>query len=279
MSKRLADVFARCKADKRAALVGYLTAGDPDVATSRELLLALADKTDILEIGMPFSDPMADGPVIQAASERALAAGAHIGDVFALTRSVRDAHPDLGIVLMGYANVPYAMGFERFAAQAEAAGADAVLIVDIPPEEGHICDAALKAHHLDRILLLSPTSTDERIKLACHSGSGFIYYVSLTGITGADMGDVDLIQQKVAHIQAISAAAENSMPVCVGFGVKTPEQAAQVAQFADGVVVGSHFVARIANDNDSSDAIRDGINASASAMRMAVQTVATDIAT
>jgi len=273
MSRRLSKLFARCKADNRAALVGYLTAGDPDVASSRELLLALAGKTDILEIGMPFSDPMADGPVIQAASERALEAGAHINDVFALTRCVRDAYPDLGIVLMGYANVPYAMGFETFAQKAAAAGADAVLLVDIPPEEGHICDAAFKAHDLDRILLLSPTSTDERIRLACENGSGFIYYVSLTGITGADMGDVDLIQQKVAHIQAISAAADNHMPVCVGFGVKTPEQAAQVAQFADGVVVGSHFVARIA-DGGGSDAVRDAITASADNMRKAVQAVA-----
>ncbi len=271
MSRRLTDLFARCKADSRAALVGYLTAGDPDVATSRALLLALADKSDILEIGMPFSDPMADGPVIQAASERALAAGTHINDVFALTRTVRDAYPDLGIVLMGYANVPYAMGFDIFAEKASAAGADAVLIVDIPPEEGHICDAAFKVHELDRILLLSPTSTDERIRLACDSGSGFIYYVSLTGITGADMGDVRLIQQKVAHIQAISAAAGNQMPVCVGFGVKTPAQAAQVARFADGVVVGSHFVARIA-DSGSSDETLAAITASANHMRRAVQT-------
>jgi len=262
MSTRLADVFSRCKAEGRAAMVGYLTAGDPDVATSRELLLALADQADILEIGMPFSDPMADGPVIQAASERALAAGAHIDDVFALTRAVRAAQPDLGIVLMGYANVPYAMGFERFAEKASAAGADAVLIVDIPPEEGHICDAALKAHNLDRILLLSPTSTDERIRLACEHGSGFIYYVSLTGITGADMGDLDLIRSKVEHIREMS-----DMPVCVGFGVKTPGQARDVAQFSDGVVVGSHFVSRITDSDDALAAMRDA----ASSMRQAVQ--------
>jgi len=267
MNTRLADVFAACKADNRAALVGYLTAGDPDVARSRALLLALADQTDILEIGMPFSDPMADGPVIQAASERALAAGAHISDVFALTRAVREAHPDLGIVLMGYANVPYAMGFETFAKTASDAGADAVLIVDIPPEEGDICDAALKTHNLDRILLLSPTSTDERIKLACEHGSGFIYYVSLTGITGADMGDIDLIRSKVEHIRDISAQSNNHMPVCVGFGVKTPGQARDVAQFADGVVVGSHFVSRITDSDDALAAMRD----SASSMRQAVQ--------
>ncbi len=271
MSKRLADVFVRCKADNRAALVGYLTAGDPEVATSRKLLLALADNTDILEIGMPFSDPMADGPVIQAASERALEAGAHIDDVFALTRTVRDAHPELGIVLMGYANVPYAMGFETFAEKASTAGADAVLIVDIPPEEGHICDAALKAHDLDRILLLSPTSTDDRIRLACDHGSGFIYYVSLTGITGADMGDINLIQSKVAHIQAISARSMNQMPVCVGFGVKTPEQATQVAQFADGVVVGSHFVSRITENSDP-DLMYSAMVTAANNMRQAVNT-------
>jgi len=261
MSLRLTEVFARCKADNRAALVAYLTAGDPDVTSSRELLLALADKADILEIGIPFSDPMADGPVIQAASERALAAGAHIEDVFALTRAVREANPDIGIVLMGYANVPYAIGFETFSQKASAAGADAVLIVDIPPEEGHICDAALSAHKLDRILLLSPTSTDERIRLACEHGSGFVYYVSLTGITGAEMGDIALIRSKVAHIQAMT-----DMPVCVGFGVKTPEQAAQVAQFAEGVVVGSHFVSRITESDDPLAAMRD----SAHRMRQAV---------
>ncbi len=262
---RLAAVFDRCKQVDRTALVGYLTAGDPDVQTSEELLLALAEQADILEIGMPFSDPMADGPVIQAASERALEAGTHISDVFELTRRVRDAHPDLGIVLMGYANVPYAMGFELFSERAKAAGADGVLIVDIPAEEGHICDAALKQHGLDRIMLLSPTSTDERIKLACDCASGFIYYVSLTGITGADMGDMQSIHDKVNHIKAISS----DLPVCVGFGVKTPEQAAQVAQFSDGVVVGSHFVAHVTGAENKAD-ICAALSASAASMRQAV---------
>jgi len=265
MNARLANVFERCKQDGRTALVGYLTAGDPDLNTSKELLLALAEQSDILEIGMPFSDPMADGPVIQAASERALEAGTHIADVFELTAIVREAHPDLGIVLMGYANVPYAMGFECFAERAKAAGADAVLIVDIPPEEGQICDASLKEHGLDRILLLSPTSTDERIQLACDYGSGFIYYVSLTGITGADMGDMQAIHQKVDHIKSIC----KNIPVCVGFGVKTPEQAAHVAEFSDGVVVGSHFVAHIPASDNKAD-ICDALSASAASMRKAV---------
>ncbi len=262
---RLAAVFDRCKQEGRTALVGYLTAGDPDVSTSEELLLALAEQTDILEIGMPFSDPMADGPVIQAASERALEAGTHISDVFELTRKVRDANPELGIVLMGYANVPYAMGFDLFSERAKAAGADGVLIVDIPAEEGHICDAALKEHGLDRIMLLSPTSTDERIQLACDCASGFIYYVSLNGITGADMGDMQSIHEKVKHIKAIS----DDLPVCVGFGVKTPEQAAQVAEFSDGVVVGSHFVAHITQAENKAD-IRAALSASAASMRQAV---------
>ena len=264
-NQRLQRVFERCKNDQRAALISYLTAGDPDIDSSRELLLTLAEQSDILEIGMPFSDPMADGPVIQAASERALGAGTHIQDVFALTRAVRQACPELGIVLMGYANVPYAMGFELFAQSAAEAGADAVLLVDIPPEEGHICDSALQQHGLDRILLLSPTSTDERIRLASESGSGFIYYVSLTGITGADMGNISEIRQKVQHIKHITA-----MPVCVGFGVKTAAQAAQVAQFSDGVVVGSHFVSHIQHADAHSD-IATALAASARSMREAVQ--------
>lgn len=264
MNSRLSQVFDRCKSEHRAALVGYLTAGDPNPVDSLELLQALADSVDILEIGMPFSDPMADGPVIQAASERALAAGTHINDVFELTAKVRGSHPDLGIVLMGYANIPYTMGFETFAERAKAAGADGVLIVDIPPEEGSICDDALKAHELDRILLLSPTSTDERIRLACDSGTGFIYYVSLTGITGAEMGNIDQIRDKTAHIQSMT-----DLPVCVGFGIKTAEQVAAVGEFADGVVIGSHFVSQITAHEDQPATI-GALTDSVQAMKRAI---------
>jgi len=252
MSTRLAQVFERCRAQGRAALVGYLTAGDPNPQQSRELLLTLAAHCDIIEIGMPFIADM-----------RALAAGTHISDVFELSRVVRQVNPDMGIVLMGYANVPFAMGFELFSERAAAAGVDGVLIVDIPPEEGAICDAAFKAHALDRILLLSPTSPDERIRLACDEGSGFLYYVSLTGITGADMGDINDIRSKVAHIRSLSG-----MPVCVGFGIKTAAQAAEVAAFADGVVVGSHFVSQIAANSDA-DAALEALDASAAAMQAA----------
>ncbi|MDX8398075.1 MAG: tryptophan synthase subunit alpha [Mariprofundaceae bacterium] len=237
---RLAKVFQRCQAEGHAALVGYLTAGDPNLNCSKELMMSLAEQVDILEIGMPFSDPMADGPVIQAASERALAAGTHIANVFRLAKEIRQSYPDLGIVLMGYANTPFVIGFESFAQQAKQAGVDAVLLVDIPPEEGQICDQIFKKHDLERILLLSPTSTQERIKLVCEHASGFIYYVSLNGITGADMGAVSDVQQKLNAIRQ-----HTNLPICVGFGVKSPQQAADVGRFADGVVVGSHFVGQI----------------------------------
>jgi tryptophan synthase alpha chain len=263
---RLDQVFGRCKDENRAALVGYLTAGDPDLATSEQLLLDLAGKVDVLELGMPFSDPMADGPVIQAASERALKAGCHITDVFALCRKVRDAHPEIGIVLMGYANVPYAMGFDTFAERAATAGADGVLIVDIPPEEDDICAEALKKHALHRIVLLSPTSSEERISLASACASGFIYYVSLTGITGAEMGAVNDVKAQVETIRRHS-----DLPVCVGFGVKTPAQAEQIAAFAEGVVVGSHFVDQIASHLDDPQAIARSLDGAATAMRQATE--------
>jgi tryptophan synthase alpha chain len=262
----LSEVFARCKSENRVALIGYLTAGDPDVTTSKKLLLTLAEQVDILEIGMPFSDPMADGSVIQAASERALASGTHISDVFKLAHDIRKANPDIGIVLMGYANTPFVLGFDNFSKQAVAAGVDGVLLVDIPPEEGHLCDSIFKQYGLDRILLLSPTSTDERIKLANKHASGFIYYVSLNGITGANMGEMAAIQNKVENIRMYT-----DLPVCVGFGVKTPQQASEVAAFSDGVVVGSHFVGQIPAHAKDYQNMHLAISHAAQAMKTAIQ--------
>jgi len=215
---------------------------------------------------MPFSDPMADGPVIQAASERALEAGASINDVFSLAKKVNNAYPDTSIVLMGYANVPYTLGFENFSEQAADAGVDGVLIVDIPPEEGAVCDQTLKKNGLHRILLLSPTSSDERIKLASEAASGFIYYVSLTGITGAEMGKAAAVKQQVENIRSFS-----DLPICVGFGVKTAEQAAEVAAFSDGVVVGSHFVSQIPKHCGDGKAMVIALETAASDMRCAVE--------
>lgn len=248
-NNQLDQTFSRCKQENRAALVGYLTAGDPDVTQSEVLLNTLAAHVDIIEIGMPFSDPMADGPVIQAASERALLNGCTLADVFALTRSVRQQHPGIGIVLMGYANIPYSIGFDAFAKQAADAGANGVLLVDIPPEECDLCRDALKHHQLKQIFLLSPTSSEERIQRVLAEASGFIYYVTLTGITGAEMGDVAAIKKRVDLLRERS-----NTPVCVGFGIKTAQQAREIARFSDGVVVGSAFVSIItANEGNISD--------------------------
>lgn len=263
---RLERLFTRCKDESRAALVGYLTAGDPDVSTSEKLIMDLAGQVDVVEIGMPFSDPMADGPVIQAASERALAAGAHIKDVFAIASKVRAAHPDIGIILMGYANVPYTIGFESFSKQAADAGVDGILIVDIPAEESYVCEEALTKYGLHRILLLSPTSSDTRIKLASKAASGFIYYVSLTGITGAEMGETTAVAKQVQNIRKFS-----DLPICVGFGVKTAEQAKAVAAFADGVVVGSHFVSQIPANLDNEKEMVSSLHKAANSMRGAMK--------
>lgn len=259
---RLADCFSRCLGENRAALVGYLTAGDPNPESSEKLLHALAGHVDILEIGMPFSDPMADGPVIQAASERALAAGTKMNDVFRLAASVRAEHTEIGIVLMGYANVAYAMGYTTFAERAAEAGVDGVLLVDIPPEEAGELDAALQAKRISSIRLLAPTSSEERRSLAAQSASGFIYYVSLTGITGAQMGDMNEVQAQVEDIRSMT-----SLPICVGFGVKTPEQVSQVAAFADGVVVGSHFVTQITEHLSDISMMVNAVAQAASRMR------------
>ncbi|HKJ84179.1 MAG TPA: tryptophan synthase subunit alpha [Mariprofundaceae bacterium] len=263
---RLSACFARCRDESRAALVGYLTAGDPDPAVSEKLLHALAGQVDVLEIGMPFSDPMADGPVIQAASERALAAGTRMNDVFRLAASVRAGYADIGIVLMGYANVVYAMGYTRFAERAAQAGVDGVLLVDIPPEEAGELDAALKAEGICSIRLLAPTSSPERRQLAAQSAGGFIYYVSLTGITGAQMGDMGEVQAQVSEIRKLTP-----LPICVGFGVKTPEQVRQVAAFADGVVVGSHFVTQITEHLADRSMMINAVAQAASRMHSALE--------
>jgi len=263
--ERLQSCFECCAAENRAALVGYLTAGDPDPGTSEKLLHVLARHADIIEIGMPFSDPMADGPTIQAASERALATGANMHDVFHLSMSVRKARPESGIVLMGYANVAYAMGYGHFAEQAALAGADGVLIVDIPPEEAGDFDAALQAHALYSIRLVAPTSSPTRRELAAKTAGGFIYYVSLTGITGAEMGAVSDIRAQVESLRS-----QAGLPICVGFGIKTPQQAQSVAAFADGVVIGSHFVACIAEHTGDESAMLATLDETCSAMRAAM---------
>jgi tryptophan synthase alpha chain len=237
---RLPAVFARAKAARRKALVIYLTAGDPDHETSARLMsAALEAGADIVEVGVPWSDPSADGPAIQGAMKRALAGGGGLGKSLAVCRSVRDAHPDAGLVLFGYANPIVIVGPEVFAHKTREAGADAVLAVDYPPDEDAELTSALTRQGLDFIPLLAPTSTPPRVAAAATAAGGFIYYVSFTGITGAALTD---LEGPRAHVEAIRAATGNRLPIVVGFGVRTPQSARAIAAFADGVAVGTAAV-------------------------------------
>ena len=238
---RLAAGFARARAERRKLLVVYLTASDPDLETSRRAMQAAIDAgADIIEIGVPWSDPSADGPVIQAAMLRALKAGGGMGRALDLCRSLRAANAEVPLILFGYANPIVVIGPEPFARQARDAGADGVLCVDYPPDEDRELLTALERQRLDFIPLLAPTSTPARIAAAAAVASGFIYYVSMTGITGVKLSDVADPRRRVEEIRA---ATGGKIPVVVGFGIKTPADARAVAGFADGVVVGSAAVA------------------------------------
>jgi tryptophan synthase alpha chain len=226
----------------RVALVPFVTAGDPEPRVTVPLLHALvAAGADVLELGVPFSDPMADGPVIQQASERALRHCVTLRGVLDMVREFRARDRDTPVVLMGYLNPVEAMGCERFAAAAADAGVDGALTVDLPPEEGAELGAALARHGLDPVYLIAPTSGPERMRRIAQAASGFVYYVSLRGVTGAAHLDVAEVRRRVAEIRAHTA-----LPLGVGFGIGSPEAAAEVAQFADAVVVGSALVRRLA---------------------------------
>jgi len=237
---RIGDRFRLLRARGEKALIPFVTAGDPDLATTEALLPALAlAGADAIELGVPFSDPMAEGPTIQRASERALRSGASLRKVLQLVERVRPK-VDVPIVLMGYANNFLAMGEEEFAAAAADVGVDGLIAVDLPPEEGEGLHAALRARGVDPILLAAPTTRPERLEMLAKRTAGFLYFVSLTGTTGARQALSETLEREVRAVRAIS-----NVPVCVGFGVSTPEHAARIAAFADGVVVGSAVVDRI----------------------------------
>lgn len=238
MSTRIETRFRACAAEGRAALVTFITAGDPDHDTSLALLKALpAAGADIIELGVPFTDPMADGPAIQAAGLRALAAGQTLAKTLAMVKTFRESDATTPLVLMGYYNPVYVYGVERFLADAKAAGVDGLVVVDLPPEEdGELCLPALAAG-LDFIRLATPTTDDKRLPAVLANTAGFVYYVSITGITGAAQADPDAVGRAVARIKR-----HTTLPVAVGFGVKTPESAAAIAANADGVVVGSALI-------------------------------------
>jgi tryptophan synthase alpha chain len=238
---RIQGRFQALARDKRKALIPYITAGDPHPSLTVPLMRALVEAgADILELGVPFSDPMADGPVIQRAGERALKHGVGLPDVLRLAGEFRKSDKTTPIVLMGYANPIEAMGVEKFIAAAKAADIDGVIVVDYPPEECEQFAALAKKHGIDPVFLLAPTSTDKRIEQVARVGSGYLYYVSLRGITGAshiDLGDV------AARIPKIRAATK--LPIGVGFGIRDAESARRVAQAADAVVIGSRIIQEI----------------------------------
>jgi tryptophan synthase alpha chain len=247
---RIADRFRELRARGEKALIPFVTAGDPDLATTELLVPALAlAGADVIELGVPFSDPMAEGPTIQRASERALRAGASLRKVLQLVERVRGS-VDVPIVLMGYANNLFAMGEQQFAEAAAAVGVDGLIAVDLPPEEGETLHAALRARGVDPILLAAPTTRPERLEMLAKRTAGFLYFVSLTGTTGARRALSDTLEAEVRAVRAVS-----DVPVCVGFGVSTPEQAARVASFADGVAVGSALVDRIERARSREDAV------------------------
>ena len=246
MATRIDATFTALAKAARPALVTFITAGDPDLATSEAILAALPGAgADIIELGMPFSDPMADGPAIQASSIRALKAGQTMVRTLAMVQRFRQREPNTPIVLFGYYNPVYIYGVDKFIADALAAGVDGLLIVDLPPEEdGELCIPALKAG-LNFIRLATPTTDAKRLPAVLNNSSGFLYYVSITGITGAAAPQTSLVAAAVERIKA-----HTELPVAVGFGVRSPEQAAAIGRTADGVVVGSAIVSAIADSLD-----------------------------
>jgi len=238
---RIAAKFASLREQGRTALVPFITAGDPQNALTVPLMHTLVDSgADIIELGVPFSDPMADGPVIQRASERALEHHTSLHDVLDMVAEFRKRNSDTPVVLMGYLNPIEIMGYDSFAEAAGKAGVDGVLTVDIPPEEGGEFLPAMRKHGLDPIYLLAPTSTQQRIEKLTGSASGFVYYVSLKGVTGAGNLDIDAVAAKLKQIKATT-----DLPVGVGFGIKDAATAKAMGALADAVVVGSAIVSRV----------------------------------
>jgi tryptophan synthase alpha chain len=259
---RLAAAFAK----GRPALVCFITAGDPTPAVTPAILDALVEGgADVIELGMPFTDPMADGPAIQEANIRSMGAGTKTADILAMAAGFRARHPDVPLVLMGYANPMTIRGPEWFAAEAAKAGVDGVICVDIPPEEDAALGPALRAVGIAPIRLATPTSDAKRLATILEGSSGFLYYVSVAGITGKQQAALGSIEDAVARLKAAT-----DLPVAVGFGVRTPEQAAKIALVADGVVVGSALVEIVAKYGaDAASPVREATKALADAVHSA----------
>ncbi|MDM7849597.1 tryptophan synthase subunit alpha [Pseudochrobactrum kiredjianiae] len=262
MTKRMDEKFAALRAEGRPALVTYFMGGDPDYATSVEIMKALPKAgADVIEIGMAFSDPMADGPAIQAAALRALHAGQTLPKALQMVRDFRVSDDTTPVVLMGYYNPIYIYGVERFIKDALEAGIDGLIVVDLPPEmDEELCIPSIKAG-INFIRLATPTTDEKRLPKVLENTSGFVYYVSMNGITGSALADTTQVSEAVARIKSHTA-----LPVCVGFGVRTAEQAKAIGASADGVVVGSAIVAAIAGTLDADDKVQGDPVAAATAI-------------
>lgn len=252
---RITGCLEKLKGEGRKALIPYFMAGDPEPGLTVPLMHAVVKAgADIIELGVPFSDPMADGPVIQRAAERALEHHTSLHDVLAMVEEFRKADSETPIVIMGYLNPVEIMGYESFAKAAKQAGVDGALTVDLPPEEADELVAAFRTQQLDPIFLLAPTSDDTRIKLICEAASGYVYYVAVKGVTGAGNLDVQAVADKLEQIRKHS-----TLPVGVGFGIKDAASAAAVGNVADAVVVGSALVQKVEQSVAQHDKITDDI--------------------
>ncbi len=263
---RIRQVFDKLAAEGRKALIPYITAGDPRPACTLDFMRALVGSgADMIELGVPFSDPMADGPVIQLACERALAAGTSLRKVLSMVSEFRKENTHTPIILMGYLNPVEAMGAGEFARAAAEAGVDGVLLVDLPPEEAGETVALLARHQLDPIFLIAPTTRGDRIQSAAELGKGYLYYVSLKGVTGSADLDVEDVSRHLGRIRK-----HTELPVCVGFGIRDEASAAAVARVADGVIVGSALVSRIAEHQQAPEQARAALVALMQELRRGV---------
>jgi tryptophan synthase alpha chain len=266
-TSRIDRRFAALKAEGRAGFVAYVMAGDPDPATSLRILQGLpAAGADLIELGFPFSDPMAEGPPVQRAAQRGLKAGMTLEGTLGLAAAFREADADTPLILMGYLNPILTLGFEAFARQAAASGVDGVIIVDCPPEEADPLADALDAADVALIRLATPTTDDQRLPAVVRRTSGFVYYVSVAGVTGVKEADADVVAPHVERVRKASG-----LPVAVGFGIKTPERAAAVAQVSDAVVVGSALVDEVAGALELNEDVTGRVLSKAESLAKAVR--------
>lgn len=252
---RINACFTALKQKQKKALVPYFVAGDPDIELTLKVMHELVVAgVDIIELGVPFSDPMAEGPTIQKAHERALVNNVSLTDTLNLVAKFRETDQSTPVVLMGYANPIEVMGYQIFAEKAQVAGLDGVLVVDLPPEEATELKQALTSVGIDIICLIAPTTSEARIQKIVNVATGYLYYVSLKGVTGSGALDFDSVKQQVALIES-----HTDLPICVGFGIKDADSCQKIAELADGAVVGSALVDRIAHAKDEQQAISDAV--------------------